>query len=543
MPARPPAQPLPSSSSSALAHAHALPRAPLAPLFAQLTFFVVPPKIPDLDRVYGAIEELGGKCVAVEDAWIVVTALQGRPRLARAVGDGIDGKVVVSVEFVDEAHKRAIEALATGAIPHLPSREPYLVRLGKRARSSTPVDERAPRRRTSEGSRGQQDSGLFLADVEAYDAGVRLAEIPRLAVERPSPLVCVNQDIIDAIKPIYLGREYEDGEQKNTNVLSYRRSMSILKSVPRRIRSGKEAMKLVDVGDKVAQRIDEYLSTGAIAEADEIRRSDRYRTLELFASIFTIGPHTAVDLYDTYGCRDLDDVRAHYARTTEVREKDRERRRREGGMLKVEIVEEWLVLREELAEKIPRGEVQEIADTVTEHLDALVPGCDYTICGGYRRGKPESNDVDIVFRTPEYDQDVGLLRLLTRRLSAMGIVTHVLHTTTRDVNAPIHASANNFDNLDKAFVILRLSGPGRTHRRVDLIMAPRERYAAAILSWSGSMMFERDLRRYAEDRGYRFRAGLVVRQTGEEVNFETEREIFQHLGLRYVPPELRNADG
>ena len=44
-------------------------------------------------------------------------------------------------------------------------------------------------------------------------------------------------------------------------------------------------------------------------------------------------------------------------------------------------------------------------------------------------------------------------------------------------------------------------------------------------------------------RGVKFRAGLQVANTGEEINFDSEREIFHFLGLRYVPPELRNADG
>ena len=44
-------------------------------------------------------------------------------------------------------------------------------------------------------------------------------------------------------------------------------------------------------------------------------------------------------------------------------------------------------------------------------------------------------------------------------------------------------------------------------------------------------------------RGLKFRAGLVEVNTGKEINLETEREIFAYLGLRYVPPELRNADG
>ena len=57
------------------------------------------------------------------------------------------------------------------------------------------------------------------------------------------------------------------------------------------------------------------------------------------------------------------------------------------------------------------------------------------------------------------------------------------------------------------------------------------------------MMFERDFRRYAEAKGYKFRAGLIRATTSEEINLSTEREIFAFLGLEWVPPEYRNADG
>lgn len=76
----------------------------------------------------------------------------------------------------------------------------------------------------------------------------------------------------------------------------------------------------------------------------------------------------------------------------------------------------------------------------------------------------------------------------------------MVDVTARDVTQPLHSSGANFDNLDKAFVILKLPKQGALHRRVDLISAPVERYAAAVLSWSGSMMFERDLRRFMENK-------------------------------------------
>jgi DNA polymerase mu len=190
----------------------------------------------------------------------------------------------------------------------------------------------------------------------------------------------------------------------------------------------------------------------------------------------------------------------------------------------------------------------------------------------------------------------------------VGIVTHVLREyhrwglsftsdpSTAELTASSHqfTEHNNFDGLDKAFVLFRLppkpseDGTGtvqrRLTRRVDFIMAPKAKYALAVLGWSGSMMFERDLkyvaqtlcclstltafslnsnRRYAENemqvtleqgmftkqltlpvyRNLKFDSGRFAdRSTGEEYFPKTEREIFDILALRYVRPKWRNAD-
>lgn len=214
----------------------------------------------------------------------------------------------------------------------------------------------------------------------------------------------------------------------NTNVLSYRRSMAIIKSVPRRIKSGAEAQKLIDVGDKVANRIDEYLQTGRIEESELILKSERYKALEEFASVYSIGHSTAAQLWHD-GCRNLEDVKRYFQREEpEGKREERKARQRQmgGGMERAEIVDAWLKLREELDTKIPREEVVEIADMVGESLDALCPGCEWTITGGYRRGKEAAGDVDIVFRPPREGMDIGLLGSLCRRLGRLGIVTHVL---------------------------------------------------------------------------------------------------------------------
>ncbi|WVQ81739.1 hypothetical protein IAT38_003864 [Cryptococcus sp. DSM 104549] len=567
MPHRPPPQPYTSSTSSSVVHRYTHPHA-LYRLFANLTFHVVAAKLEDeLARVYECIDELGGRCVPAEEAWLVITRLKGRQRLSRSLDTRwIDTKPILKVEYIFDAYEACLTAAnspAPTSLPRLPPRDDYLLHFTAPAfvLPKTPLflsdDEDEPsskRRRLTPRKGGVRAGGDHsggdggeLEDMAVYDEDIAFEDIPSNCVLRPCPLTCINQDIIDAIKPIFEEREFEEGQQKNSNVLSYRKSLSV--TVPRRIKSGKDALKLQGIGEKVANRIDEYLTTGSISESLQILSSPRFLALRTFASVYTIGHHRAKELYDRHHCRTLEDVRLHFEAMeedgAEVRERDKVRRRMRGKMKGVEIVEEWMRLKSELDEKIPREEVEEIAACVMEHLSVFIPGCEHTICGGYRRGKSQSNDVDVVFRPPKDGQDIGLLKALYLRMAELGIITHVLHVTHRDAITPIHAAPQNFDNLDKAFVIFKLPGPGRRlHRRVDLISAPRDRYASAVLSWSGSMMFERDMKRYAEnERGYKFRAGLIKIATGEEVNPETERDFFRFLGLRYVPPELRNADG
>jgi DNA polymerase mu len=104
--------------------------------------------------------------------------------------------------------------------------------------------------------------------------------------------------------------------------------------------------------DGVGQ-IDEFLQTGHIEESETILASKRYQLLTDFASIYTVGHHKAKELYDKFGCRTIDDVLFHYRERQgeEVGQKERDRRRKEGGMSHVEIVEEWVRLKPELDEK------------------------------------------------------------------------------------------------------------------------------------------------------------------------------------------------
>lgn len=99
MPSRPSLDAIQQSTSSGILHPPREPIHKLYPLFAQLTFYVVPDKLDgELEKIYEIITELGGDLRPFQEARFVVTALKGRPRLSRALGiEWLVGQPLVSL--------------------------------------------------------------------------------------------------------------------------------------------------------------------------------------------------------------------------------------------------------------------------------------------------------------------------------------------------------------------------------------------------------------------------------------------------------------
>ena len=157
---------------------------------------------------------------------------------------------MVSTDYIHVTYQLALQALVSedDIPPAMPRYTDYLILKPAWPTKPTFIDSadsdseshrpQKRRRTASDGPEARFRKGRFafgaegpragdLTDIQLYPEDVQLDDIPKRCVERPSPLVCVNQDIVDAIKPIYEDREFEELAQKNSNVLSYRRSMSV----------------------------------------------------------------------------------------------------------------------------------------------------------------------------------------------------------------------------------------------------------------------------------------------------------------------------
>lgn len=162
------------------------------------------------------------------------------------------------------------------------------------------------------------------------------------------------------------------------------------------------------------------------------------------------------------------------------------------------------------------------------------------IVGGYRRGKQENNDIDILL-CPQQGREADFLEKAVKSLRQNNIIIDILSLHQGHNLYPFHKAPNSnvMDSLDKCFAVVKV---GDRARRVDLIVAPRKQWPFAVLGWTGSRRFERSIREYAKkEKRYRLSSHGLYDENNNEIPAEDEEDIFKVLSLKYIKPELRNC--
>lgn len=328
-----------------------------------------------------------------------------------------------------------------------------------------------------------------------------------------------------------------------------------------------EVARLPGCGTKIAELWHEWREAGRLREADEAQADPKLSVIHMFYDIWGVGDKTAREFYKkgelrqvksltdadhVAGWRGLDDV-VEYGWDSLSRVQQ----------IGVKFYDEFKL-------KIPRTEVESIANTILQHARKFSPNYHMVIVGGYRRGKQGSGDVDVILSHPDESATLHFIEKLVVSLEKSDRITHTLtlsnHNSERG-QRPLNWKGNEFrgsgfDTLDKALVVWqepdegdkgKSSGQpsGRPHRRVDIILSPWKTAGCAVLGWSGDTTFQRDLRRYCKKvKSLKFdSSGIRSRLDGSWVDFEgngkapdmltAEKRVFEGLGLTWVRPEDR----
>ncbi len=288
---------------------------------------------------------------------------------------------------------------------------------------------------------------------------------------------------------------------------SYAAAIKTLQGLPGPIHSVADipaSTKGDGLGKEIRIKIEKIIANGQLDISSDVRA--RAVALEAFQNIYGVGPKKAEQLIAD-GYTTVEQLRAAAAKDAKLLNKNQ----RIG-----------LAYYNDLLLRIPRAEMDEHAATLMAAKPAALEG---VIVGSYRRGQPNSGDIDMLIRTASPSVDAGqALADFVAALRVKGYIKEVL----------AHGE-------HKCLAISQL--PGQPARRLDLLVTPPEEFPLAVLYFTGSDTFNVAMRAHALTRGFTLNEHALTQvSSGKPVTgIKTERDVFTVLKVQWREPHERTG--
>ncbi|KAJ4985696.1 DNA polymerase [Stagonosporopsis vannaccii] len=316
-----------------------------------------------------------------------------------------------------------------------------------------------------------------------------------------------------------MGRHY-DQMQDQWRTLAYRRGVTILKKQTTKINTAKQAAALPFIGMRLADKIEEIVLTNRLRKLDNTKDDPLDQVLRLFLGVYGAGLVQASKWIQA-GHRTLSDLQTHASLTPSQR-------------VGVEHYTDFNA-------RIPRAEVAAHGALVASALSKIDPKCEATVMGSYRRGAPDSGDIDMIITRP------GASLPQLRSIVFDSLVPALLASGFLKIALATHRSNDASGTKWHGASCLPDSS---IWRRLDLLIVPEAEMGAALIYFTGNDIFNRSMRLLARKKGMRLNQKGLYKDVkrgrrGEKLNEGTlvegrsERRIFEVLGVPWREPGER----
>ena len=306
---------------------------------------------------------------------------------------------------------------------------------------------------------------------------------------------------------------------------AYRRAAENIAEYPEPIdqlaATGQDEVENIDrVGDAIASKVVEYFETGQITELVDLREELPVDMAGL-TSVEGVGPKTVGSLYEELGITDLDELEAA-AEAGEIQQIKGFGAKTEQNIL------ENIPFARQSQQRERLGEARPIADSVLGYLEANDAVDRLEVAGSIRRWKDTIGDVDVLVAS---DDSQAVVDAFTDWEQADDVI-----------EAGTHKSSLRADDV-----------------RVDLRVVVPDEFGAALQYFTGSKDHNVRLRNVAIAQEKKVNEyGIFdvseldnpesssaedARREGVRLGGETEAEMYEALGLAWIPPELRENNG
>ena len=291
-------------------------------------------------------------------------------------------------------------------------------------------------------------------------------------------------------------------------VRAYRNAAATVENLPQNleemVKKGDDLTSLPAIGNDLAQKINDIVNH---KEIDLLKRLEEKNPIDFeeLNRIQGLGPRRIKKLYEILNVQNIDDL-YHAAEEQKIRNLP-------GFSKKIEehILEEIKKIKEKY-NRMKISTAEQNALPIVEYLRENRSIQDIEIAGSYRRRKETIGDLDILVTCED----------------SISVMTHFVNYF--DIDEVLSKG-------DTRSSIILKSGI-----QVDLRVLPQKSYGAAMLYFTGSKAHNIVIRKLAKQKDWKVNEyGLF--SNDDFLAGETEKGIYNKLGLPYIEPELRENRG
>ena len=333
----------------------------------------------------------------------------------------------------------------------------------------------------------------------------------------------MNETLISNFKA--LAEKEKQADKPNIfRIKAYFKVVKILGELKFEVSSSEQVKDIPGIGAKTLLKIDEILKSGKLEGLDEYKKSDT-SDKKVLEGITGIGPVKAEKLSkDGYT---LTKLKSMFASEPEI--------------LKSILTHHQILgvkYYDDLLHRIPYDEITKVNDYLNKILKEV--NLKYynpnqykmQICGSYRRKSPNSGDIDILFyNTKSLNDDTDkeffnhFLQILVNKKFLKDHLTDPDKVTTKYMG---------FCSLPRK----------KLGRRIDMRCIKYSSLPAALLYFTGSGEFNKNMRTFALKKGYTINEYGIFKLNldktkGDMISVESEADIFKILNLEYIEPQNR----
>jgi DNA polymerase (family 10) len=267
----------------------------------------------------------------------------------------------------------------------------------------------------------------------------------------------------------------------------------------------KKLDELKGVGEGIAQKIIEYLQTGAIQTFEKLQQEVPYKLLELM-DIEGIGPATVRMLHDKLNVNSKEEL------ITAI-ENGKLQFVKGFGKKKIDNLVKVLKLHKDENKRLPFNDAFNLGNKLLLEVKKIPGVLEADLAGSIRRKKDTIGDIDIIVTAAHKNWK----KIITR------------FTQLPQVNNIIASGET------KASVALK-----EKNVQADIRVVHEDEYGAALLYFTGSKEHNIQLRTMAKNKGWKINEyGVFDAITNKRLAGETEEGIYLLFGLPYIEPEKR----